>query len=93
MPRNQTTFQSGHKGFGGRPKGSKSGSNKARRKVQTVLVKLARQIDKAFSEILLQAATLNLIQLTKLSAALHQRSKTYVRRSEHWRPIVKIGSF
>ena len=93
MPRNQTTFQPGHKGFGGRPKGRKSGSNKARRKVQTVLVELARQIDKAFSEILSQAATLNLIQLTKLSAALRQRLKAYVGRSEHCRPIVKTGGF
>ena len=93
MPRNQTTFQPGHKGFGGRPKGRKSGSNKARRKVQTALVGLARQIDKAFSEILSQAATLNLIQLTKLSAALRQRLKAYVGRSKHRRPIVKTGGF
>ena len=89
MPRNQTTFQPGHKGFGGRPKGRKSGSNKARRKVQTVLVELARQIDKAFSEIMSQAGMLNLIQLTKLSAVLRQRLKAYVGRSKHRRPIVK----
>ena len=93
MPRNQTTFQPGHKGFGGRPKGRKSGSNKARRKVQTVLVELARQIDKAFSEIMSQAGMLNLIQLTKLSAVLRQRLKAHVRRSEHRRPIVKTGGF
>jgi hypothetical protein len=58
-----------------------------------MLVELARQIDKAVSEILAEAGTLSLMQLTKLFAALRQRLKAYVRRSEHRRPIVKTGSF
>src|SRR5205814_2111119 len=67
MPHTRTTFRPGHKGVGGRPKGSRTGSAKLLREAKKQVIDLATQVEALVTDLLAQRNALGLTQLARRS--------------------------
>jgi hypothetical protein len=91
MPRTSTSFKPGHKGMGGRPKGSRKGATNTWRKAAKRARDVGRRADQVQSELLERRTTMVTSQLSRFVAVLRKRRNAHNRRSKHVRPIFKSG--
>src|SRR5437899_1204836 len=91
MPTTRTSFKPGHKGIGGRPRGSKTGSTKISRDAKTQAINLGNQIDSLIAHLLSKASVLGLLQLTTIAEIVRRRQSAYIERARHRRRVVKTG--
>jgi len=93
MPRTSTSFQPGHKGMGGRPKGARNGSSNAWRVAAKSARDVGRRADEVQTGLMGRLATMTLGQLVKFAQVLRKRRAAYIQRSNHVKEIFRTGGF
>lgn|SRR5262249_10381869 len=90
MPRTRTTFKRGHKGMGGRPKGSRNRSKEDWRLAQRWAAEIGRICDAILAELAKpkRRARLSPRQWARVHRLIAARQKSYHARSQHVRPVV-----
>ena len=93
MPRTSTSFQPGHKGMGGRPKGARNGSSNAWRVAAKSARDVGRRADEVQTGLMGRLATMTLGQLVKFAQVLRKRRAAHIQRSNHVKEIFRTGGF
>src|SRR5262245_33555551 len=91
MPRTSTSFQPGHKGMGGRPKGVRNGSSNAWRVAAKSAKDVGRRADEIQRGLMGRLKAMTLDQLVKFAQVLRKRCASHVKRSTHVRQTFRSG--
>src|SRR5438034_182033 len=94
MPRTRTTFQPGHKGMGGRPKGSRNRAKEDWRSAQRRADEIGRMCDALLAELAKpkRRARMSVRQWARVQRMIATRQKSHRVRSQHVRLVVPNGS-
>ena|SRR5712692_10624505 len=93
MPRTRTTFQPGHKGMGGRPKGSRNRAKEDWRSAQRRADEIGQMCDALLAELVKpkRRARMSVRQWARVQRMIAARQKSHLVRSQHVRPVVPKG--
>ncbi len=91
MPRTRTTFLPGHKGMGGRPKGSRNKANEDWRvavRKKTAAGRLCDEVQGELERRVLEGS-LSPLEITRFHKLVTKREKAQRTRSRHLRPVIE----
>src|SRR5437879_1210168 len=93
MPRTRTTFQPGHKGMGGRPKGSRNRAKEDWRAAQRRAQEVGAICDALLAELAKpkRRNRMKARQWARVLKVITTRQKSHLARSQHVRPVVPTG--
>jgi len=93
MPRTRTTFKPGHKGMGGRPKGSRNRAKEDWRAAQRRAQEVGAICDALLAELAKpkRRNRMKARQWARVLKVITTRQKSHLARSQHVRPVVPTG--
>ena len=93
MPRTRTTFQPGHKGMGGRPKGSRNRAKEDWRAAQRHAQEIGALCDALLAELTKpkRQDRMKARQWARILKVIATRQKSHLARSQHVRRVVPTG--
>ena len=90
VPRTRTTFQPGHKGMGGRPRGSRNRAKEDWRSAQRQADEIGSTCDALLAELAKpkRRTRMSVRQWARLQRVIATRQKAHRARSQHVRPVI-----